>query len=149
MTASPQAVLGMGAERTTLSQDGVATVVAPGWAQLQRACLNRWPPHPADMENAIALIEDELMRLPRDLRHLHVSSDEPMLREIAHAAGLQENDKRLDRDVVERVFERLAAVALGRPNAQERLPETPRFAAILLILREMMHHLDISSIRLR
>ncbi|HST27588.1 MAG TPA: hypothetical protein VLK26_04385 [Rudaea sp.] len=100
------------------------------------------------MENAIAAIEDELMRLPRDLRGLHMTSDEPVLREIALAAGLAATDKHLDRDVMERVFERLSAVALGRPNTQERLPENPQFAAILLILREIMHHLNIASIAL-
>jgi len=136
-------------ERTTLSRPDASVVLAPGWTRVAREHLRAWPPRPVDMEKAIALIEDELMRSRHDLHGLQVTSDEPVLREIARAAGLSESNQRLDREIVERTFERLAAVTLGRPNTQERLPEDLRFAAILLILRELMHHLDISSISLQ
>ncbi len=52
----------------------------------------------------------------------------------------------LPRVAMEQTFERLAAVAEGRPVALEGLPETPEFAAALLILREFMHHLGFSAI---
>lgn len=141
------AFLHLDAEQTTLSRNGVAVRIAPGRTRLASEYLARWPPRPSDVENAIATIEDELMRAPRNLRGIEVKSDAPVLREIARAAGVPDA-ARLSRDVVERTFERLAAVASGRPNAQERLPEETGFAASLLILRELMHHLDISSIAL-
>ena len=42
----------------------------------------------------------------------------------------------------------MAAVAMGRPAAAEGLPDDPRFVATLLVVREIMHHLDIPFIRL-
>lgn len=47
---------------------------------------------------------------------------------------------------MEQTFERLAAVAEGRPVGQEGLPESTEFAAALLILREFMHHLGFSAV---
>jgi hypothetical protein len=49
-------------------------------------------------------------------------------------------------EAVERVFDRLASVALGKPAAQEGIPTDGEFAARVLILREFMHHLDFASI---
>jgi hypothetical protein len=49
---------------------------------------------------------------------------------------------------VERVFNRLAAVAQGRPAAHEGLPEDPAFAARLLVLRELMHHMPFAAVTL-
>lgn len=49
-------------------------------------------------------------------------------------------------DALERTFDRLTSVALGRPASQEGLPDDKPFAATLLILRELMHHLQFASI---
>ena len=51
-------------------------------------------------------------------------------------------------EVMERTLGRLA-VALGRPEAREGLPGSAAFAATLPILREVMHHLQFSSIRVK
>lgn len=141
------AVLHMDAEQTTLSAKGAAVHLAPGWARVARDYFTRWPPGAGEIENAIAAIEDELMRAPRSWHGVQLRSDAPVLREIARAAGVPDTAQ-LSREVVERTFERLAAVALGRPNAREQLPEDVGFAAALVVLRELIHHLDIAAIAL-
>lgn len=51
-------------------------------------------------------------------------------------------------DAMERVFERLAAVAEGCPVVREGLPQGADFAAALPILREFMPHLGFGSVAL-
>jgi len=52
----------------------------------------------------------------------------------------------LARTEMEQVFGRLAAIISGRPVNQDVLPTTNTFAATLLILREVMHHLGFVNI---
>jgi hypothetical protein len=47
---------------------------------------------------------------------------------------------------MERTFDRLAQVSLGRPASSEGLPASNSFSATLLILREFMHHLQFAGI---
>lgn len=101
-----------------------------------------------ELENAIVVVEDEIARtrsmLPSDVA-LHTA--DTALGEIARLAGVTENATMVvSRDAVEQTFERLAAVALGRPAARSGLPTDNEFAARLLILRELMHHLQFSTI---
>lgn len=100
------------------------------------------------MEAAISAIEDELARVPKAMHHATVASSSPSLRGVAQAAGLDETATVLSREAVERVFVRQSAVAQGRPAAYEGLPDDLAFIAGLLLVRELMHHLDIESISL-
>lgn len=50
-------------------------------------------------------------------------------------------------EAVERLFDLLASLSLGRPASSAGIPDTPAFAARLLILREFMHHLGFAEIR--
>jgi len=50
---------------------------------------------------------------------------------------------------LERTFNRLTAVSLGRPASREGIPAGVAFAATLLILRKFMHHLQFSSITVK
>ena len=47
---------------------------------------------------------------------------------------------------LEQLFQRLAAIALGRPAASEGLPADPHFFAAALLLRELMHHLGVERV---
>jgi len=47
---------------------------------------------------------------------------------------------------VERGFSRLVNVALARSTAQDGLPLNADFVATLVLLRELLHHLQFSSI---
>lgn len=121
--------------------------IAPGVEQIVGRYLARNGSLAHAMEIAIAAIEDELARVPKNLRHRSISSRSPCLREIARAAGL-DGQGNLSREAVEQVFFRQSAVAMGRPTASEVLPDGLAFIAGLLLTRELMHHLDIDSITL-
>lgn len=104
-----------------------------------------------ELENAITSVEDALMparaQFPAGAL-LHTM--DAGIREIAHAAGLPHQPKlKLHRDSVEQTFNRMAEVAHGRPAAHDPLPPGTGFAARLLILRELMQHLDFEEIAVR
>jgi len=108
-----------------------------------------FPPTLAEIENAIQVVEDEVMPLHRllittpDLYTLDES-----IQDIARLTVFSEVQQglTLTRTDVEQVFNRLAAIISGRPASQDVLPTTNSFAATLLILREVMHHLGFMNI---
>jgi hypothetical protein len=114
-----------------------------GWQSLAREHLKHDPPSPLELENAIAAIEDGVAAAGISVHgESSAESADPYLREIAALAGLPaKGDAALSREAVEQMFQRLASRAPG-------LPAGPRFAATLLILRELMHHLRIASLSL-
>ena len=104
--------------------------------------LRHEPATPAELEQAIEKIEDELMPLLRSLpakRRLVTCA--PEVREIARVAGLAgQSDLRLETATVELLFNRLADAAHGAPSARLGIPPGRVFAATLLLLREVLHH---------
>jgi len=54
--------------------------------------------------------------------------------------------ERMTREQLEARFQRLASITLGHPRAQDDPPTEPMAAALLLILRECMHHLGYSGL---
>ena len=74
-------------------------------------------------ENAIMVVEDE----------------------VTCALGLVRSSAALY-SMGEMVFDQLAARSEGRLASQVALPDAPRFAASLLILRESMHHLNFDKV---
>lgn len=71
------------------------------------------------------------------------------LREIGLIAGVAEQSVMiLSLEAMERIFDRLTAVIIGRPALRDGIHESSSFAARLLILRQFMHHLAFSNIRL-
>ena len=147
------AVLHIGADHTAVASgqsdtEAATMVLKLGERSTARAFFRRSPPSPLEMENAIASVEDELERVQAMLPPgATLWSTDPVVRDIALLAGVAPGAwMELPRVAMEQTFERLAAVAEGRPVALEGLPETPEFAAALLILREFMHHLGFSAI---
>jgi exopolyphosphatase/pppGpp-phosphohydrolase len=118
--------LPMGAERTAQEQFKTA------------------PPTPLALENAIQLVEDVVMPLRAVIPHgALLFSTDASVREIALLAGVAPAQPlQLSLEAMERLFNRLSAVVEGSPAAHQGLPESNRFAATLLILREFMHHLQ-------
>ncbi len=106
------------------------------------------PPTPGEMENAIMSVEDEIAQAPASLLSgSRLFTNDVAIREIAQMAGLVDQPvMQLGIAEVESTFDRLVYVLQGRPASSEGLPESPVFAATLLILREFMHHLAFSSI---
>jgi hypothetical protein len=107
-------------------------------------------PDESRLETAIAVVEDELMKgwaLPGEPRLL--SLVEPTLFDVAQASGYRPQPQiELDIQAVEGLFGRLAAVSYGSPAAQQGLPMDAEFAARLLILREVLHHLRFEGVML-
>lgn len=104
------------------------------------------PPTPGELENAIMRVEDEVTRARAiTAADSTLFSADAAIREIALVAGLADQPV-LALEAVERTFDQLAAVALGRPAGSAGIPASPAFAARLLILREFMHHLQFSAI---
>lgn len=115
-----------------------------GLATLARRFFTSDRPGEAAIEMAIAEVEDVIMPLRAALpaEALLVSTDAAVA-EVAVQAGLalDAGPVTLDRETVEALFNRWAALALGRPTSQDALPVAGRFAATLLVLREWLHHL--------
>ena len=147
------AILHIGEEQTILAVgDGpdapASLTMAIGAQRTAREFFKRATPSPLELENAIATVEDEVMRA-RALVQARPAlyTTDPAIRAIAVLSGVTEGAAmELSIDALERTFDRLTAVALGRPASHEGLPEDKAFAATLLILRELMHHLQFEAI---
>ena len=127
------------ADTTTL---GAATLLV-GWRTISRDYFRTDPPSPLDLENAIAAIEDEIERTHKTVdRGPGVVTPDETIRDIALASGLAAGPEVvLPLDAVERTYTRMT----GRTG----LPGNPRFAATVLLLRELMHHLQIDRVVIR
>ena len=122
------------ADRTTIAD----TELKVGWDVAGR------DPSPLGLENAIAAIEDELARERGSLvKGAALVTRDATIRDMALAAGVPAGaEMTLAVEAVEQMFERLAAGARGLPAGRE-------FAGKLVILRELMHHLEFRSIVVR
>jgi exopolyphosphatase/pppGpp-phosphohydrolase len=108
------------------------------------------PPTPEEMETAIMVVEDEVTRARKLLTgHPTLFTKDVSIRELALIAGVSDQPEMvLSLEAVERTFDLLASLVLGRPAASAGIPTHPAFATTLLILREFMHHLQFDSIRI-
>ncbi|CNI22308.1 Uncharacterised protein [Yersinia rohdei] len=141
-------------ESTTIVTDGpdmafTAQHLTVGFDNIALRYFKHTPPTADEMETAIMVVEDEVIRIsPAVNRTSQLITSDSHIRTLAQLAGLPDKAEiMLSLESVERMFDRLAAVMVGRPAASEGLPPENEFAARLLILREFMHHLQFSSIR--
>ena len=106
------------------------------------------PPTFAELENAVMMVGDEVSRSRRVTATAStLFTADAAIREIALIAGVSRNSELiLSLDAVELTFDKLAALALGRPASSAGIPVNAAFATALLILREFMHHLQFSSV---
>lgn len=150
---TPVAVLHIGAEASALAfgHGPEASTVLPlalGRQRTARRQFRRSPPTALELENAIAEVEDEVVRAHRQVvpgTALYTQDDG--IRQIAQLAGVAPAPTMvLSVQALEYTFDRLAALALGRPASSDVLPASTEFAATLLILRECVHHLQFPSI---
>lgn len=146
LPTDPPRLLCVGAPRETVlawQPAGAPPAVlrlAVGVQQLVDEALHRLPPHPAQLEHAIDLAEEALARPPQV----------PPAGVLLHAAGLfapvlphLAGHRRTELEVL---FQRLAAWSLGNPAAAAGLPQDRTFVAATLLLRELMHHLDVEAL---
>jgi exopolyphosphatase/pppGpp-phosphohydrolase len=106
------------------------------------------PPTLGEMETAIMVVEDEVIRAGKLLTgHSMLFTKDASIRELALIAGVSDQSEMvLSLEAVEQTFDFLASLVLGRPASIAGIPTHPEFAATLLILREFMHHLKFDSI---
>jgi exopolyphosphatase/pppGpp-phosphohydrolase len=106
------------------------------------------PPTPLEIEHAIEAVEDALAGISDSVEAGSILyTSDPRIGQIAKVAGIGHRQQaELSRELVERTFDRLVALATGRPITQDAIPTDPEFAAVLLILREFMQHLQFTSI---
>ncbi|MCM2341443.1 hypothetical protein [Rhodoferax sp.] len=151
---SAQPVLHIGAQQTVVltgtAADPQRLPLAIGYVRTTAACFGHSPPSPGELEAAIMLVEDELSRVPAiAAAQATVVAPAAFIEAIGRSAGLADGVANVfSLDQVERLFDLLAALSMGRPAASAGIPADPAFAATLLILRESMHHLRFDSIRL-
>ena len=116
-------------------------------------------PTDAQLEAGIMVVEDAVMPLARLVPpHTVLATHDPLLLQIARqAAGLpppttqtsQAEPPCVTREAIEALFEQLVQQA-SRPygGTDPDLPQDPRWAAALLILREALHHWQCSHLHL-
>lgn len=132
-------------------QTGVLPI---GVAHIARSAFRGELPTAIRLEEAIQEVEDALaparQRLVLSGSRLYAAAAD--LLAVARFAGhVDQPPLRLERAAVEICYDRLAAVAEGRPAASEGLPQGlagARFAATLLVLREFLHHMDFAAVDL-
>jgi len=120
-----------------------------GTEKTAREFFRHHPPTAAEVEEAIQVVEDEVMPLHKLLvPDSNLYTRDASVREVAAQTVFAESEQgiTLARADMEQVFNRLAAIISGRPASQDTLPTTNAFAATLLILREVMHHLGFREI---
>ena len=154
-SGSAVTVLHVGAQQTEVaSGTGPAPAarfnLAIGAGKTAADLFRHAPPTPAELENAIMVVEDALFPLRALASAASVlRADDPALRQIALRAGAADGAEiELPVEAVERLFDRLASLVLGRPASSAGIPADAGFAATLLILREFMHHVKFASIRI-
>jgi hypothetical protein len=134
MNAAATAVLHLGAGAATLTR-GRTVHTLPFGTRTIAALFHTEPPAGHEIERAIDEIEDALMRVAAPLHGpgaLAIDAGEW----LAWSGGTA-----LPLSAVEDRFQRLASAALGRPGALRGWPADTGSAAVLVIVREVMHHL--------
>lgn len=128
-----------------------ATTLSIGPATLARVFAHD-PPSGPELERAIDLTEDAIMAVHRASPHLH-SDLAPELRPDLSIGGpalgawADRLAPRTTRAALEDLFTLLAAASEGLgPRGRPPLPPGPDAAAVLLILRELTHHLGFEAV---
>lgn len=138
--------LALGERDARFSADGqpLSDALPLGAAMLCERWLRHAPPLPQELEAAIEAVEDVVMPLhgrwpPAET--LRLESDDAALERILTPGA------EITRDALEGLFDRAAAIVLGRPASSDPLFADPRVVAQVLVLREVMHHLGFTRLR--
>jgi exopolyphosphatase/pppGpp-phosphohydrolase len=144
-------LLHIGSEHTILASGNelpVVTFLNVGAEKTGSKFFRHTPPTPDEIEYAINEIENEIQRM-HDLvtTGSELYTKDRSVGEIAHLAGVDSGDEIvLSRNAMEALFSRVAALSLGRSPALDDVKVDAVFVSRLLILREVMFHLDFQNI---
>ncbi|UCU93940.1 hypothetical protein [Hydrogenophaga taeniospiralis] len=142
------------------AREAVAELRVPG-GEGQRfvlpiGCETLWPapghsgPSPLALENAIQTVEDQIEGLHR---HVPAGSrlvvDAQTLAPLQHAGAIRGLvNGAIGLAVIEHEYQQLAARAMGAPSARDSGFEHAAGDALVLILRECLHHLGFDAVHL-
>lgn len=161
LPAQAIAIWDLGAQRSTLliseGDIGHPTPVLHhmqiGTRLLAQRTFKKSMPTAAQLEQAIMLVEDAIMPLARLLPvHTVLLTKDPLLVNVArHAMGMPAAPQAaawtpLHKESVEQLFQQLVYQAELPHLPQPGLPQSPQWAAALLLLREALHHWQVHSI---
>lgn len=149
-TDRPRLALDIGTHQTVITApDGSAWTLPVGTASL-------WPPLAAGpsalaVERGIQIVEDAIERIaarvPQGATLEPGAGSLVSMQRGGAIAGLAQGS--IPRDEIEREYQWLAARAVGAPSARGTGFDEPSGDAVVLILRELMHHLDVDALRPR
>ena len=146
--------LTVGAATTTLALDAPADAPRRWDWPLGHATL--WPTRPGGpstvmIENAIQRVEDRIetmaRQVPAGARLVASAATLAPLRREGAIAGLQQGAIALAQ--IEREYQSLAARSMGAPSARAQVFDHPSGDALVLILRECLHHLGLDAVHLQ
>ncbi|MBX3587292.1 MAG: hypothetical protein KF796_11675 [Ramlibacter sp.] len=150
MNPAPVIVLQFGPQalRVSVPATGAVHSLPLGTQDWGTQAFRHNPPTPGELEEAIMVVEDLVMPLLKQLPPQGaLQTPDRAVHDLARLLGqLGPLPLSLSIDQVERLFEQLSAVALGRPVASGGVPTDAAFAAVVLVLREFMHHLGFTHI---
>ncbi len=122
-----------------------------GWKQLADQFYSAFPPTYNEVDRAINFTEEVLAEVEDAFKEeLILRSNDPQVKAIADLAfntsKTETGETLVPQIELENVFDRFAAIVKGLPASQDIIPDDLGFAAYLLIIREIMHHLDFKNI---
>jgi len=122
-----------------------------GWKQLADQFYSAFPPTYDEVDRAINFTEEVLAELEDAFKEeLILRSNDPQVKSIAELAfntsKMGTGETLVPQIELEHVFDRFAAIVKGLPASQDVIPDDLGFAAYLLIIREIMHHLDFKAV---
>lgn len=147
-----EALLHIGANGSEVTCNGASDDVrvvriALGYAGVPATLFRGDIPTALELENAIAVVEDEVMPAARQLAGVTaLVTAGAELRAFATAPP-GDDDGIVALEHVEQLFDELSRVALGGPVSHLPFALTKKSAATLVILRELMHHAGVRTLR--
>jgi len=123
---------------------------AVGTEKIAKEFFKHNPPTSGEVENAIATVEDEIMPVSKLIpQNSRLMTFDEGIHEIEQQLPFPSSNISamiLFRDNLETVFTYLAAIVSGRPASWHNIPTTPSFIANIIIVREIMFHMDFNAI---
>lgn len=128
------------------------TTVNLGWKQVAADFFSSFPPTYDEVDRGINYTEEALAELEQQFagEQLLTSFDEQAKQvwQLAFNTSCgEQGDLFIPQVELENVFDRFAAIVKGLPASQDVIPGDVNFAAYLLIIREVMHHLDFGQLQ--
>jgi exopolyphosphatase/pppGpp-phosphohydrolase len=146
MSASLRLILGQRAAELQACEalGAVSSRIEVGYVTLEELFFPNGRLDASALERAIEWTEDRIQaaRFQFPAGTQLYTSDADML-ELARVSGATDGPIRaLHVDAVEQTFSRLVLQSMGQHSSLDALPETSRFFATVVFVRELMHHLN-------